>query len=98
MTASLTSLITHHYCSLRTLLAGSLLLAMQLPGLAFAQYPAQLLSSDTAVGAQDLGPWSKTVMLTMDHHPLSRAFMFFGLGLLVFVATVVLILHGAEWE
>ena len=44
----------------------------------------------------DPGPWSKPVEVTVAHHPLSRAFMFFALGVAVFLATVVLILRGEE--
>jgi len=40
------------------------------------------------------GPWSKTVHVRVDYLPLSRAFTFFGLGALVFVATLFVILHG----
>jgi hypothetical protein len=45
---------------------------------------------------QDTGPWGKTVELTVAHHPLSRAFMFFALGVAVFLATVALVLRGKE--
>lgn len=40
------------------------------------------------------GPWSEPGSVTVAHHPLSRAFGFFGVGLLVFLATVALILRG----
>lgn len=40
-------------------------------------------------------PWSDAVMVKVAHHPLSRAFLFFGLGVLVFLATVLLIIRGA---
>jgi hypothetical protein len=42
----------------------------------------------------DPGPWSEPVEVTVAHHPLIRAFAFFGVGLLVFLATVTLILRG----
>jgi len=40
------------------------------------------------------GPWSAPGSVTVAHHSLIRAFSFFGIGLLVFLATVTLILRG----
>jgi hypothetical protein len=40
------------------------------------------------------GPWSETVRVTVQHHPLSRALLFFGLGIAVFLATLLMILRG----
>ena len=40
------------------------------------------------------GPWSKTVHVRVDYLPLSRAFTFFGMGALAFLATLFVILHG----
>ena len=45
---------------------------------------------------QQSGPWSDVVKVTVAHHPLSRAFMFFGLGVVVFVATLLMVIRGAE--
>jgi hypothetical protein len=42
----------------------------------------------------DPGPWSEPAAVTVAHHPLTRAFAFFGVGLLVFLATIALILRG----
>jgi protein-S-isoprenylcysteine O-methyltransferase Ste14 len=42
------------------------------------------------IGDQQAGPWSAAVKVTVAHHPLYRAFMFFGLGVVVFVATLLL--------
>jgi hypothetical protein len=154
MTAILSSLFKQH-CSVRVILAGILLLTVQLPEQAHAQISLPRLSSDTLIATagffrlhwstdksgpvelqqannpsfarptlryrgpdrasvisgmpngkwyyrvrtvdnQDAGPWSKTVMVTVAHHPLSRAFMFFVLGVIVFISTVVLILHGTR--
>jgi hypothetical protein len=53
-------------------------------------YRARVISDDKA------GPWSETVAVKVAHHPLSRAWLFFGLGALVFAATVLLIIRGAE--
>ena len=50
------------------------------------------------IGDQQAGPWSTAVKVTVAHHPLSRAFMFFGLGVVVFVATLLLVVRGAERE
>jgi hypothetical protein len=40
--------------------------------------------------------WSPTVNITVEHHSLSRALSFFLLGLVVFVATLLLIILGAR--
>lgn len=40
------------------------------------------------------GSWSNSASITVKHHPLSRAFMFFGLGALVFLSTLVVIVRG----
>ena len=42
------------------------------------------------------GPWSRVHSVSVRHHPLSRAFAFFGIGLLVFLATLTLVLRGAR--
>ena len=38
--------------------------------------------------------WSNPVRVNVTHHPLSRAFMFFSLGALVFVATLTMVIRG----
>lgn len=38
--------------------------------------------------------WSNSVKVNVTHHPLSRAFMFFSLGALVFVATLTMVIRG----
>jgi len=38
--------------------------------------------------------WSNSASITVKHHPLSRAFMFFALGALVFLSTLVVIVRG----
>ncbi|MFN2308317.1 MAG: fibronectin type III domain-containing protein [Gammaproteobacteria bacterium] len=45
-------------------------------------------------GAQGAGAWSTVISVQVEHHSLARAGMFFGLGALVFVATLALILRG----
>jgi hypothetical protein len=40
------------------------------------------------------GGWSETQSVLVQHHPLSRALAFFGMGLLVFLATLAVILRG----
>lgn len=40
--------------------------------------------------------WSEAVVVTVEHHPLSRAFLFFGIGGVVFLSTLGLIVHGAR--
>lgn len=44
------------------------------------------------------GPWSETVSVRVQHHPLGRAWTFFTMGAIVFVATLVLIVSGSLKE
>jgi hypothetical protein len=44
------------------------------------------------------GGWSEPVTVLVDHHDLSRALMFLFVGVIVFVATVVMILRGGRAE
>lgn len=53
-------------------------------------YRARIISADKT------SPWSDTVAVKVAHHPLSRAWLFFGLGALVFAATLLLIIRGTE--
>lgn len=46
--------------------------------------------------APQASPWSDTVSVRVTHHSLSRALLFLALGIVVFVATVVLIVRGPE--
>jgi len=45
---------------------------------------------------QQNGPWSDVVKVTVAHHPLWRAFMFFGLGVVVFIATLLMVVRGTK--
>ena len=45
---------------------------------------------------QQTGPWSEAVKVTVAHHPLSRALMFFTLGVVVFVATLLMVISGTK--
>jgi len=49
-------------------------------------------------GAMDSGEisWGNSVHLRVEHHPLSRAFLFFGIGVVVFLATLALIIGGSR--
>ena len=49
--------------------------------------------SDNAQAA-DAGSWSNVVKVEVAHHPLSRAFMFFTLGAIVFLSTLVVVVLG----
>jgi hypothetical protein len=40
--------------------------------------------------------WSETVSLSVEHHSLTRALLFFALGGIVFLATMLLITFGAK--
>lgn len=42
--------------------------------------------------------WSKTVAVEVKHHPLSRAFSFFALGIAMFIITVTVLLKGARQD
>lgn len=44
--------------------------------------------------ADDAGTWSNVTRVEVAHHPLSRAFMFFALGAIVFIATLVVVVMG----
>lgn len=51
-------------------------------------YRLRILDTDGA------GPWSDPLEVQVRHHPLARALLFFALGALVFLATLVAILAG----
>ena len=40
------------------------------------------------------GEWSDVIRVQVSHHPLSRALMFFAIGAVVFLATLITIIHG----
>lgn len=40
------------------------------------------------------GPWSEPISVRVEHHSLKRSFALFGIGAVVFLATVVVILVG----
>jgi len=46
--------------------------------------------------AATVSAWSAPVTVTVSHHPLGRALAFFGVGAVVFLATLVLIVRGAR--
>ena len=47
------------------------------------------------VRGEDAGnDWSNSVKVKVVHHPLSRAFLFFSLGALVFLATLTMVIRG----
>jgi hypothetical protein len=45
---------------------------------------------------QRAGPWSEPLTVTVAHHSLSRALLFLGLGVTVFIATVLMIVRGSD--
>ncbi len=45
---------------------------------------------------QRVGPWSEPLAVTVAHHSLSRALLFLGLGVTVFIATVLMIVRGSD--
>lgn len=49
-----------------------------------------------ATGKGQAGPWSKAVVVTVDHHSLTRATGFFVLGLIVFIGILFVIVGGAR--
>lgn len=46
----------------------------------------------------DQDDWSEPAKVTVSHHGLGQAFGFLGIGLIVFLATVILIVHGTTRE
>ncbi len=48
------------------------------------------------IGTAGPSAWSEPVSVTVAHHPLSRALTFFGIGAVVFLATLTLIVRGAR--
>jgi hypothetical protein len=48
------------------------------------------------VNATKQGPWSEPVTVTVHHHSLVQALLFFALGLTVFVATLAMIIQGTR--
>jgi hypothetical protein len=48
-----------------------------------------ILDNDTSL-------WSKTVLVSVEHHSLQLAFTLFGLGAVVFIATVFVVVRGAR--
>jgi hypothetical protein len=48
-----------------------------------------------AVGNPQVGPWSEPVSVTVAHHSLSRALMFLSLGVIIFLAIVLMIVRGS---
>lgn len=67
--------------------------ATQLSGQPNGQYFYRVRIVEPAPRAS---PWSDAVEVEVAHHPLSRAFLFFGIGLVVFLATVALIVRGSR--
>jgi hypothetical protein len=49
-----------------------------------------------ALDDQRAGPWSEPLSVTVAHHSLARALLFLGLGLTVFIATVLMIVRGSD--
>ena len=43
-----------------------------------------------------VGPWSEPLTVTVAHHSLARAFLFLGLGITVFISTVLMVVRGSE--
>lgn len=64
--------------------------ARVMTGLPNGRYTYRIRVVDNASPA----PWSTPASVTVAHHSLIRAFSFFGVGLLVFLATIALILRG----
>ena len=53
-------------------------------------YRIRFIQDDTESG------WSNVTRVEVSHHPLSRAFMFFALGAIVFIATLVVVVLGSR--
>ena len=48
------------------------------------------------VRLSDDSEWSKTVAVEVTHHPLTKAFGFFALGIAMFIVTVIVLLTGVR--
>ncbi len=48
-------------------------------------------------GQQEASQWSTPVRVETRHHPFGRAMLFFSLGALVFLMTLILVLAGARF-
>lgn len=48
------------------------------------------------VSHSETGPWSQPVAVTVSHHQVSRAFLFLAVGIIVFIATVIVIIRGSR--
>ena len=47
-----------------------------------------------SLDTDDLNAWSNVTKVEVAHHSLSRAFMFFALGAIVFISTLVVVILG----
>ena len=65
--------------------------ATQLSGLPDGEYRFRIRVVEPNPSA-----WSESVSVQVSHHPLARALGFFGVGLVVFLATVMLIVRGSR--
>lgn len=65
--------------------------ATQLSGLPDGEYRFRIRQVEPSTSA-----WSEPVSVQVSHHPLSRALGFFAVGLVVFLATVLLIVRGSR--
>lgn len=45
---------------------------------------------------QQKSPWSNLTVVTVSHHSLTRALLFFALGFVVFIATTLMIVFGSK--
>ena len=61
-------------------------------GLANGEYYFRIRTYNDAMG---YGHWSDPVKLDVQHHSLELAFTLFGIGVVVFLATTALIIHGS---
>jgi len=43
-------------------------------------------------------PWSEVIVVTVEHHSLQLAFILFGLGAIVFIATVFVVVKGVRGQ
>jgi len=47
---------------------------------------------------EDTSSWSHPIVVTIEHHSLQLAFTLFGLGAIVFIATVVVVIRGVRGQ
>lgn len=70
--------------------------ASVITGLSDGRYEFRARFYQPDIQPHSKGEWSSPLSVTVTHHPLSRAWGFFSLGAVVFLATAILVFHGGR--